>query len=73
MKTNDERYRTLIEQAPDGIIIIDFNFNIKEINPAGCRILKYIPEEILGMSFKELIPADEHPDFPTEMAALLKG
>ncbi|MBI1822207.1 MAG: PAS domain S-box protein [Nitrospirae bacterium] len=73
LKGSEERFQTLIEQAPDGIIIIDFEFNIKEVNSAGCKMLKYSPEEILGMNFKEFIPAEEHPDIPAKMAALLKG
>jgi PAS domain S-box-containing protein len=44
----DEMHAAIIEQAPDGIIIMDMKMNIVEANPQACRQFGYSREELLG-------------------------
>jgi len=47
LRASEERYRTLIEQASDGIFIADAQGVVIEVNSAGCALLGYTREELL--------------------------
>jgi|GEM_PF-534749 len=53
LKHSEERYRTLIEQASDGIFISDINGDFIDVNPSGCRMLGYDLEELLKMNVRD--------------------
>ena len=70
MEASEERYRTLIEEASDGIFISDVEGNYKEVNSSGCAMLGYDREEILNMNMRDLLPPEEmrtHPLQPLEL------
>jgi two-component system sensor kinase FixL len=46
----------IIENAIDGIITIDEHGKIESINPAACKLFKYIPEEVIGRNVSMLMP-----------------
>jgi PAS domain S-box-containing protein len=52
---SEEKYRTIIEQASDGIFIADKNSFIIDANNYGCSMLGYSKEDLLKMKFTELI------------------
>ncbi len=47
LRESEEKFRSVIEQAADSIFLIDIDGRILELNPAACKILKYIKEELL--------------------------
>jgi two-component system sensor kinase FixL len=49
-------YRTLVENASEGMLTIDTDSRIVYVNPAIERILGYTPEELVGSSKMQLIP-----------------
>jgi PAS domain S-box-containing protein len=53
------RYRTLVQQASDGIFIAAPNGRYSEVNDAGCRMLGYSREEILAMRMDDLLQPEE--------------
>lgn len=53
----EEQFRQLIEQAPDGIFIADLDGRYTEVNSAGCRMLGYRRDELVGKTIMDLIPA----------------
>lgn len=59
LKKSEERYHLLVEQASDGIFIIDECGNFTEINGAGHIMLQYTYEELLNMNILELIIQEE--------------
>ncbi len=60
LQASDERYRSLIEQMDDGVLLVDPNTQILDTNNAMVRILGYSREELCGRSLYEL--ADHHPN-----------
>ncbi len=58
LKESEERFRKVFEEGPMGLAIVDKNFRFVRVNPAFCRMLGYILEEIDSLTFKEII----HPD-----------
>ncbi len=53
------RYRTLLEEASDGIVVFDDDGRYVEANPSLCAMLGYTRDEILAMRVPDIIdPAD---------------
>ncbi len=57
LRASEARYRDLIEQAADGIILSDRDANLIEVNRRACEMLGYTREELLGLNLADLIPA----------------
>jgi PAS domain S-box-containing protein len=57
LRESEERYRAVVEQAAEGILLIDVDSKrILEANPAYMNLLGYAPEEILGLTLYDLVP-----------------
>jgi PAS domain S-box-containing protein len=54
----DQRFRELIEDAPDAILQVDSRGIIEIANRTAERIFCYHPEELLGVGVEQLIPLD---------------
>jgi diguanylate cyclase (GGDEF)-like protein/PAS domain S-box-containing protein len=50
LRASEERYRTLVEQASDGIFIANSAGQYVDVNPAGCKMLGYSREELLQLT-----------------------
>ena len=64
-------YRTLVEQASDGIFIANANGEFIDVNKSGCAIVGYDQEEILGMNMRDFTPAAQQTDHPLNFDAIL--
>ena len=73
LKESEEKYRTLVEQASDGIYIADADGRIVTVNSSGCRLSGYTEEEILGRSIAEFVPEDELQRNPLRFDELKQG
>jgi diguanylate cyclase (GGDEF)-like protein/PAS domain S-box-containing protein len=73
LRTSEERYRRIMEQAADGIILVDARGAIVEANPSAGTILGYAPEELLNRELRELIVADNLTQRPLNMQGLPVG
>jgi len=60
IRENEEKYRTLVEQAQDGITILQDD-KIKFVNPYLAKLQGYTVEELLNTSFTHFIAPDELP------------
>ncbi len=61
-----DRLRAIVDAAVDGIIAIDAQGTILELNPAAERIFGYAASELLGRNVTILMPQpyrDEHDDY----------
>lgn len=59
LKQSEEKYRNLVEMAPNGIVEIDFLGRITFLNPGYCRIVGYSAEELMGKSILDLNKSSE--------------
>lgn len=56
LRESEQRYRTIFEKVPDGIIITEVDSGrIAQANPAACRMYGYGPGELPGLLFEEFI------------------
>lgn len=56
LRVSEERYRSLQESAPDGIVIADGEGRIIDWNPGASEIFGYDRPEILGRRIERLMP-----------------
>lgn len=59
---NENKFRSYIENAPDGIFILDNNGRCVDTNNSACQILGYSKEEILASTFNDLIAEESYED-----------
>ncbi|GEM_PF-2556950 len=53
LRESEERYRSVVENAHDGILLLDEDLKIVFANSESCRILRYAVDEMVGKSFKK--------------------
>jgi diguanylate cyclase (GGDEF)-like protein/PAS domain S-box-containing protein len=69
----EERYRSLIELAPDGVVVFSGGI-VEYANPAAARILKAgSPARLLGMRVEELVQPEHRARFRERMRYLESG
>jgi PAS domain S-box-containing protein len=54
LRVSEERFKTLVTMAPDGMVTVDLLGNITFINDAFSRLTGYPNDEIVGKHFTEL-------------------
>ncbi len=54
IRESEQRYRTLVEQAFDGILFYDINGRILDCNNSGAKTIGYSREELLEMNVTDL-------------------
>jgi PAS domain S-box-containing protein len=59
LSLNEGRYRTLFEQAPDGIVIADSQSTYLDANPSACRMLGYTRDELIGLNARDIVVQSE--------------
>ncbi len=73
VKVSEEKYRTLIEQASDGIVITDLDGNILEVNKSLCAMSGYSEAEVLGQHIIKFLPAEDTDLNPLRFKELMQG
>jgi PAS domain S-box-containing protein len=73
LEESEEKYRTLVEQAGDGIFSVDFDGNMLEANESCSRILGYPIEELTQMNITEILEKHDLFDTPIKWTELKKG
>jgi PAS domain S-box-containing protein len=73
LRESEERFRELVDQASDGIFIADLDGRYTDVNSAGCQMLGYGREEIVGKTIADFIPPGELDRLWTEKGKLLQG
>lgn len=72
LAASEERYRALMEQANDAILVLEPPQRILEANRAAARLLGRRREEIVGRRYDDFVPADELADSARSREVLLR-
>jgi PAS domain S-box-containing protein len=67
------RTRDLIEQASEGIFLADLDGRYTDVNSAGCHMLGYARDEIVGRAITELLPPSDVERLSRVKERLLRG
>lgn len=73
LRTSEYNYRSILEQASDGIFIADASGRYIEVNPSGCAMLGYTREELLAKKISDLVPPEDLASTPIRMDELKQG
>ena len=70
-RLSEERYRTLFEYAPDGILIADRDGRYIDANASICRMLGYTHDELVGLQSADIVVPSEVPHIAPALAAII--
>lgn len=73
LREREHMYRTLLEQAADGIFITDPDGNYLTVNLRACEMLGYSQAELLQRNLTDIIPAEELAHAPLRLDELRAG
>ena len=70
LQRSEERYRTYVDAAPDGVFVIDGEGRYVDVNAAACRLVGFSREELLSMSIQDLVALDQREDAAARLRTL---
>ena len=73
LRSSEARFRALVEQATDGIFVADAQGAYIDVNSAGCAMLGYSREELLGLTIAEVVDPPEVERIGLEVARFEGG
>ncbi len=73
LQDSEMRYRMLMEQAPDGIALLDAQGKIVNVNSIACKMLGYAREELLSMTVADILAPGELGRSPVRFDLLREG
>ncbi|MFO7876413.1 MAG: PAS domain S-box protein [Desulfovermiculus sp.] len=60
LKESEDRYRSIFEEAGEGIFLMDSEGYIRDCNPTACNMLGYQPNELLQKRIADIISSADH-------------
>ena len=73
LRRSERRMREMFDQASEGVFVADLDGRYTDVNEAGCRMLGYSRDELLGRPIAELIPPADVPRLAEERQRMLAG
>lgn len=71
LRASEERFRSLIDQASDAILIADLDGVYRDVNSSACRLLGYAAHELIGQTISNIVAPADRPRVPATRTALL--
>jgi PAS domain S-box-containing protein len=68
LRTSEARWRSVIESAVDGIVVIDAHGRIEAFNPAAERLFGHQERDVIGRNVSILMPSPYHEEHDTYLA-----
>ncbi len=72
LKDSENKYRTLFENMPDAVSIVDNHGKITDVNPRGLDALEYTKDEILQMTIEDIVYDEDKEKSQIYLKKLLK-
>jgi len=63
-RESEERFRTLFENAGDGLFLLDARGRVVDANQCACAVLGYERDELIGLDFAEIDPSWARNELP---------
>jgi PAS domain S-box-containing protein len=73
LDSSRQRVRDLLEQASDGLFVADLDGRYTDVNGAGCRMVGYSREELLGKTIADLLVPEDLERLQRVKGQLLAG
>ncbi|HKL01289.1 MAG TPA: cache domain-containing protein [Desulfotignum sp.] len=73
LQESEERYRSVMEAAPDPIIVYDMTGRVTYFNPAFTRVFGYTLEESLGRKMDHFVPEEQWKQAMEGIQSILEG
>lgn len=73
LRESEQKYRSLIENSPDGIFIASKSGNFLSVNKAISEKLGYSEKEITSMNFEDIMTKEYREFFRKRIVRILKG
>lgn len=73
LRENEERFRSIFENSPIGMVLANLDFRFVKVNRAFCHMLEYEENELLQMTFSDITHEDHHEMNNEYAKKLVKG
>ncbi|MBI4511208.1 MAG: PAS domain S-box protein [Deltaproteobacteria bacterium] len=73
LRASERRYRTVLEQATDGLMMADEDGRLVEANQAACKLLGRSRDTLLSMRVSDLFPKEDLAAHPLRLNEVLGG
>lgn len=70
---SEEKYRNVVEQAGDGILLFEANGTIHDVNESASGLLGYSKDELIAFSISDMLDLNESKELPIRFDLLEKG
>jgi two-component system cell cycle sensor histidine kinase/response regulator CckA len=71
LRGSEERFRALVENSSDALLLIDGEGRINYLSPSSQRLLGWMPEQMVGRSMFDFLHAADHQAFETHIGEIL--
>ncbi len=73
LRQSEASFRSLVEQAPEGILIADMSGRYVEANPVACSLVGFSRAELLGKTIGDLLANDDRSALSERMRLYREG